>query len=43
MFKSFINWLFGYMLLEISGEMKDRFINICSKKNILFWNMEKKN
>lgn len=42
MFKSFINWLFGYMLLEISGEMKDRFINICSKKNILFWNMEKK-
>lgn len=42
MFKKIINWLAGYVLIEISGIQKDRFINICSKKHIMLRAMEKK-
>lgn len=42
MFKKIINRIRGYVLIEISGIQKDRFINICSKKHILLRDMEKK-
>ncbi len=41
MFKAFIIWLRGYILIKITGDYKDRFVNICSKNNIILWEMAK--
>lgn len=37
MFSAFIK---GYIILRVSGEGKERLINICGKRNILIWDMK---
>lgn len=38
-----IKWLKGFLLIEISGNAKDRFINICSNHGIVMWNVISEN
>ncbi|HEX3078467.1 MAG TPA: sporulation protein YqfD, partial [Lachnospiraceae bacterium] len=34
-----IKWFRGYLLVTIKGYSPERFINLCSAKNILIWNL----
>lgn len=33
----------GYLLISVSGYSPERFMNLCSNKNILLWNIQKQN
>lgn len=35
-----IKWFRGYLLVTIRGYSPERFINLCSSKNILIWNLK---
>ncbi len=39
---SFVYYLKGYVRIRISGDGGTRFVNICSKRDIRLWNVEKK-
>ena len=39
--KILINFLFGYLNVEVEGYYVERFINNCISKNIFFWKMER--
>lgn len=40
MLKAFMKWLRGFLIITISGSARDRFLNICSKNNIIMWNVK---
>ena len=37
-----INWLKGYLRIRVSGVAVERFINLCGYKNILLWDVYRK-
>lgn len=37
----FIKWFQGYLFVVIKGYSPERFINLCSARNILLWNIRK--
>ena len=37
----FLRWLKGYLLVTIKGYSPERFLNLCSNRNILIWNLHK--
>lgn len=37
-----IRWFTGYLLVKIKGYSPERFINLCSSRNILIWNLAKR-
>ncbi len=37
MFKKILIWLKGYLILSVSGNSCDRFINLCIKNNLNLW------
>ncbi len=37
-----INWLKGYVRIQVSGTTVERFMNLCGYKNILLWDVCKK-
>ena len=37
------NYILGYITIEVEGFFIERFINICKIKNILLWNIKRKN
>lgn len=39
MWKKILRWILGILTVEISGEGKERFLSICTKRNICFWNI----
>ena len=39
MFKKFLIWLRGYLIIRIIGISRDRFINLCVKNNLDMWNI----
>ena len=39
---SIINWLKGYLRIRITGTAVERFINLCGYKNILLWDVCRK-
>lgn len=39
---SILNFLRGYCLIILHGANQERFLNLCVKKNILLWKVEKK-
>lgn len=38
-----LRWFSGYLLVQIMGYSPERFINLCSSRNILIWNLKKIN
>ncbi len=42
MFNAILKWIIGYIYLSITGDGKERFINICKKNNIHFLNLSVK-
>lgn len=41
--KILINYILGYVRINIEGYFIERFINICRSKEILLWNIKRKN
>lgn len=41
-FKILLNYLLGYVRVEIEGYFIERLINLCSNKSILLWNSKRK-
>ena len=41
MFVQLLKWLRGYLIIRISGASKERFINICSKNQIIMWTVSR--
>ena len=41
LFKIIINFIFGYLNVEVEGYYIERFINTCISKNIFFWGMKR--
>ena len=41
-FKILLNYLIGYVQIEIEGYYIERFINFCNQKKIFLWNLKKK-
>ena len=41
--KLFFRIIFGYVRIEIEGYYIERFINICTNRKILIWNLKRKN
>lgn len=39
--KILLNYLFGYVNIEVEGYFAEKFINICISKNILLWNIKR--
>lgn len=39
MFEALLKWLRGFLIISISGNSRDRFLDICSKHNIVMWNI----
>ncbi len=37
----FIKWLYGYLYVKIKGNFPERFLNLCSARNIQIWNIQK--
>ena len=42
-FKILLYYILGYVQIEIEGYYIERFINFCNQRNILLWNLKKKN
>lgn len=42
-FKILVNYILGYVNISVEGYFIERFINICISKNILLWNIKRKN
>ena len=42
-FQILLNYIMGYITIEIEGYFIERFINICNSKNIFLWNIKKIN
>lgn len=38
-----LRWLRGYLLVVVKGYSPERFLNLCSNRNILIWNLHKTN
>lgn len=38
---SFLKWVRGYLLIQCSGPMVERFFNQCAKQEILLWNIRR--
>ena len=41
LFKILVNFLFGYLVIEIEGYYIERFINTCISKNIFLWGIKR--
>lgn len=41
-FKILLNYILGYVTIEIEGYFIERFINICNNQKIFLWNMKRK-
>lgn len=41
MWKKLVNWLRGYLAVQIKGNAPERFINLCFNKRILIWNLNR--
>lgn len=41
MLKKLIRWFQGYLLVVIKGYSPERFLNLCSNRKILIWNLKK--
>ena len=41
-FKILLNYILGYVTIEVEGYFIERFINICNNQKIFLWNMERK-
>ena len=41
--KIIINYILGYLTINVEGYFIERFINMCRNKNILLWNIKRKN
>ena len=41
-FKVLLNYILGYVTIEIEGYFTERFINICNNQKIFLWNMKRK-
>ena len=41
--KILLSYIAGYMRITVEGYFIERFINICTQKNILLWNTKRKN
>lgn len=41
-FKILLNYILGYVTIEVEGYFIERFINICNNKKIFLWNIERK-
>lgn len=41
--KILLSYIAGYMRISVEGYFIERFINICTQKNILLWNTKRKN
>ncbi len=41
--KLFLRIIFGYVRIEVEGYYIERFINICTNRKILIWNLKRKN
>lgn len=39
--KIFLNYILGYLNIEIEGYFVEKFINICISKNIFLWNIKR--
>ena len=39
--KIFFNYIFGYVRISIEGYYIERFINICTSKKIVIWNLKR--
>lgn len=39
-FISIIKYMKGYLLVHLTGYAPERFLNMCSKRNILIWNLQ---
>lgn len=39
--KLFINYIIGYVKISVEGYYLERFINICTKNNILIWDLKR--
>lgn len=39
MFETLLKWLRGFLIISISGNARDRFIDICSRHNVIMWNI----
>ncbi len=37
----FVKWLYGYLYVKIKGNFPERFLNLCSTRNIQIWNVQK--
>jgi len=40
-FLSFLKYMRGYLLVHLTGYAPERFLNMCGKRNILIWNLQK--
>ena len=41
MLERFIKWICGYLYVIIKGKFPERFLNLCSARNISIWNVKK--
>lgn len=41
MWRKFVNWLCGYLAVQIRGNAPERFINLCFNKRILIWDLKR--
>ncbi len=41
-FKILLNYILGYVTIEVEGYFIERFINICNNQKIFLWNMKRK-
>lgn len=41
--KILIKYIFGYLRVSIEGYYIERFVNVCSNKKIIIWNLKKEN
>ena len=41
MWRKLVNWLRGYLAVQIKGNAPERFINLCYNKKILIWNLKR--
>ena len=39
--KILLNYIFGYLNIELEGYFVEKFINICISKNIFLWNIKR--
>lgn len=43
LFIRILNYIKGYLIITINGVFAERFINICVHRNILIWDVSRKN